>query len=722
MRTKLFFGAAAAALLLWTPASAQDAPGDASTQQRFTGEAIEAELSPAGDVDWYRMSVEQGRRYSITLQGIPDADGNAVDPMLGVYDLSGNQLAFNDDDGVSLNSALQYAPSQSGEVFIEARAFSEEGVGPYRLAATSAETPPDDAGNDASTSARLSPGRAINGEIEYEGDTDWYRLSVRTGQLYRITMTGAEGAQTPLGDPLLQVFDSDGNVIATNDDSDGTLNSSLELRPQRNGDVFVEARAYADAYSGTYTLNVTAERAPTDNISADTRTRGRIDVGGAVDGALDFNGDVDWYRIRLQEGQSYRFTLNGSGGSALGDPLLRLHDARGDEVAMDDDGGAGFNSYLEYTAPSSGNYYLAASPFAEGTTGGYTLTAYAGDIPADASTDAALSADGDYREGMLSPAGDRDWYRVDLTEGQGLRVALVNAQTPDGLGDPYLIFYGPDGAEIARDDDGGEGLNSFLELTAAATGPHYIEARGFTEDATGRYAISITPGEIGDGPEGAEYIMPGMEGRMATLGTAGDVDWFSIELIEGRPYRFNLTGVDGGLGDPMLTLYDAEGVQVAQDDDGGVGLNSYLTFASPTGGSYFAAVSAYDGVSTGQYMLSVTDTDVPGHIYTDEYLDAASDERLSRIDMEGDLDYYRVELEGGVRYVIAVNGAGDHPLADPYLVVTDGENNNVGSDDDSGAGLNARLRFRPETSGVYYIQASGLGGSTGWYQVSIVRQ
>ncbi len=80
-------------------------------------------------------------------------------------------------------------------------------------------------------------------------------------------------------------------------------------------------------------------------------------------GSLDYPGDHDWYRVRLEQGQSYRFSLNGGGDHALADPLLRIRDSRGAEVAMDDDGGEGFNSYLEFTAPSTGAYYLDAQAF-----------------------------------------------------------------------------------------------------------------------------------------------------------------------------------------------------------------------------------------------------------------------------------------------------------------------------------------------------------------------
>jgi len=48
----------------------------------------------------------------------------------------------------------------------------------------------------------------------------------------------------------------------------------------------------------------------------------------------------------------------------------------------------------------------------------------------------------------------------------------------------------------------------------------------------------------------------------------------------------------------------------------------------------------------------------------------------------------------------------------------DGENNRVAG----GSGRTPSLRFTAQEAGSYYIQASGLGGSTGSYQVSIVRR
>ncbi len=727
MRLKWLFGAASAALMVaaFTPAASAEEPdvgGDAATRARLT-DAVEGEIAPAADADWYRLRVTQGQRYQIALDAINAEDGSGLDPILAIYDRGGVQIAANDDNGETFNSALNYTPSQSGEIFVEARGFADESAGRYRLSVQASPAPADDAGNDATTRGRITASRSVTGVIEYEGDVDWRRLSVRPGQRYRLTLDSAEG-EGGLQDPMLRLIDREGAELLSNDDNGENLNSALEYIPAQAGEVFVEASGFGGEQTGAYTLRVATEALPADAAAGATNTRARLALGQTVNADLGYAGDVDWYRIRLTAGESYRFTLSGSGDKPVDDPFLRIRDRSGEELASDDDGGEGLNSYLEFSAPSTGDYFIDAGAFSDGGEGGYTLTAAAGDIPADASTDAALAADGDGRAGVLAPSGDRDWYRLELEQGQGVRLSLDSTETEDALGDPMLVVHGPDGADLASDDDGGEGLNAWLEFQAPEAGVYYVEARGFVEDAAGRYFLSLLAGEIGADAESAEQLAANGEGRTSTIGAADDVDWFMIELIEGRPYRFNLEGVDPGpLADPVLTLYNSEGEQVASDDDGGRGLSSYLSFTPITGGVYYAAASAIgETEGAGRYLLRVSDTDVPGNANTDEYLDAASDERVSRIDMPGDLDSFTVELEAGVTYEIEVSGAGDNPLADPFLAVLNGAGERVSSDDDSGDGFDARVRFRPEEAGQYQIQASGLGGSTGWYSVKITRR
>ncbi len=701
-------------------ASAQsaDQPGDSSTNARLSlDQPTMGELAPAGDADWYRLAVATGHRYDITLEAaIPEGETQGFDTLLVVHGANGDELARNDDSNESLNSALSYRPSAAGDVFVEARGFLDEAAGAYTLRVAASAVPPDDVGNDASTRARLTLGRGAAGAIEDPDDADWYRLNARTDQIYRIALNGAEGAEA-LADPLLRVVDREGNELASNDDSNDSLNSYLEFTPAQNGEVFVVAAGFSESV-GAYTLRADAAHLPPDNAGNGRGTRARIALGQSINGGLDFPRDTDWFRIRLEGGQSYSFTLSSPQGERAFDPVVRVNNSAGEELAIDDDGGDGLNAYLEFTAPAGGDYFVEARAFDESAVGDYVLAARAGDIPADNTTDVVLGAEGDYREGVLSPAGDKDWFRIELVEGQAMRVAVNGVQDQGGLGDPLIVLYGPDGAEVARDDDGGEGLNAWLEYSAATGGAHYLEVRGFVEEsAEGRYAIQLTPGEIGDNAETADALEPNAEPRTSFIGAAGDVDWFAINLVEGRPYRINADRADDEL-DPMLRLLNDKAVEVVADDDGGAGVNAYLSHTSVTGGLYYIAVSGF-GDSVGHYTLRVSDTDVPGNVGTDDALDSAGDDRLGHIDLAGDLDTYRVDLVAGTRYQIELSGEGDSPLADPFLTLLGVEGQILTSDDDSGDGPDSRLVFAPETTDSYYIQASGLGGSTGSYRVSV---
>jgi serralysin len=114
----------------------------------------------------------------------------------------------------------------------------------------------------------------------------------------------------------------------------------------------------------------------TDTIPGDTSTTETVSVGGSVNGTLSPLGDTDWFSVQLVAGETYEFALNGTdlGSGALSDPLVRLYNSSGNQVAFDDDGGPGVNSLLNYTAATGGTFYVAADSYNSNYTGGYTLS------------------------------------------------------------------------------------------------------------------------------------------------------------------------------------------------------------------------------------------------------------------------------------------------------------------------------------------------------------
>jgi serralysin len=99
-----------------------------------------------------------------------------------------------------------------------------------------------------------------------------------------------------------------------------------------------------------------------------------IGVGGSLTNTLEIVGDHDWFAITLSAGQSITVVMEGFGITPLEDPYLRLRDSHGNEIAFNDDGAGDRNARLNFTATTSGTYYIDASSWSDAAAGypGYT--------------------------------------------------------------------------------------------------------------------------------------------------------------------------------------------------------------------------------------------------------------------------------------------------------------------------------------------------------------
>lgn len=106
-------------------------------------------------------------------------------------------------------------------------------------------------------------------------------------------------------------------------------------------------------------------------------------VGGTYSGVLDVVGDVDWIKVTLVAGQSYRVTMAGEGATAVSDTYLQIFApgstsrSLGTLVARNDDVSAStgdYSSALTFTASQSGTYYIDAGSYQNAYTGNYILS------------------------------------------------------------------------------------------------------------------------------------------------------------------------------------------------------------------------------------------------------------------------------------------------------------------------------------------------------------
>ena len=132
-------------------------------------------------------------------------------------------------------------------------------------------------------------------------------------------------------------------------------------------------KALRTAFSETQ--SVTAENALIEGIDASdgVSTRYRIELDDTFDGQIA-SGDSDWIAIDLEAGVDYLFSVWGTGGSAVGlsDTILALRDATGRLLQEIDDLGSNLFSLIEYSATTSGTFYLDVRGYGFNS-GQYTL-------------------------------------------------------------------------------------------------------------------------------------------------------------------------------------------------------------------------------------------------------------------------------------------------------------------------------------------------------------
>jgi Ca2+-binding RTX toxin-like protein len=94
----------------------------------------------------------------------------------------------------------------------------------------------------------------------------------------------------------------------------------------------------------------------------------------AVNGSIDA-GETDFFGFNLVAGQTYMFSVYGSGATPLPDTFMYVLNGGFGLLNFDDDGGAGVNSLVTYTATYTGLHIIGVEGFSASQTGGYTLDA-----------------------------------------------------------------------------------------------------------------------------------------------------------------------------------------------------------------------------------------------------------------------------------------------------------------------------------------------------------
>ncbi len=194
--------------------------------------------------DWYRVTLTAGVEYQFDLIG--DANDGATtglsltDPFLWLRNPAGGAITSDDDSGAGLNARIFYTPTISGTYYLDAQESGINASGTYRLIV-----------NSTPVSSTLTLGTEKVGSVDFIGDADLYTVNLTAGVTYGFSIDG-----TTLIDPYLEILNSAGSVIVTDDDSGAGPNAYLTYTPTSSGTYYLAARESGNNATGTYSARI----------------------------------------------------------------------------------------------------------------------------------------------------------------------------------------------------------------------------------------------------------------------------------------------------------------------------------------------------------------------------------------------------------------------------------------------------------------------------------
>lgn len=218
----------------------------------------------------------------------------------------------------------------------------------------------------ASTSGELTLGQSVTRDLQRGQHT--FTLEAEAGQRLRVSLSSDDF------DTVLRVTGPDGFSVENDDEPGGTLNSLIDTSLPASGTYRVTVSSYGNQGGGTYRLAAIDTLNPVP-AGAEVRT---LPFGQSVNGALarsdatSLSGqNVDYYRFTGSAGQRVTFDVE----SDRIDTFLTIYLPDGSIEENDDRGGLeDTNSSLSITLPIDGTYTVAASSYARGESGPYTVS------------------------------------------------------------------------------------------------------------------------------------------------------------------------------------------------------------------------------------------------------------------------------------------------------------------------------------------------------------
>ncbi len=677
---------------------------------------INGVLQGADDIDIYSYVAPVDGHLSINVSAFFGVD-------LRLFGPNGMPLGEPAPDRIDIDL-------QAGQlVYIGVHTFAQGGN--YTIS-TQIGTGLDDFGNTSETAQLVSldgQGRiGLSGQIEAAFDVDRFKFVAASAMTLSIDLRPIPGS--PL-DPVLRVFDTDGKLLASNDNSFFTSSSHLSLDLTAGQQVFIEASGYSSSVGG-YRLDAMGGSASQfddfgDTIAAATSIMLRPGLNPPLMGRIEEEFDTDVFSFIVPITGQLLIQQEAAPDSLL-DPYLTVYNAAGVVIQQDDNSGPNRSARVHLAVVAGQQIFVQAGGYST-SSGNYAMRLVLTDL---SNPPPPLRVDPGRITSLTETIGDsleQDVFRIEVTA-DGL-LTIRQQALPGSTLDPVLSVFTAAGVLQATNDNAGPGLSAAVTLRVVAGQQLLIRASGYGA-TTGTYQIDM---EINDGVEDIVDLQPvtlSLSGETLQPGAiefVGDTDLYQVAIPSGIPAGTVLLvwmESDGRGLDPVLSIFDSADLSTRQtlaySDNDGVSLNSNVALSVTAGQTLFVQASGFGGTK-GRFRLRFAfQTDDQPNTLTATGITAltlGSDRTVTQtgtINYNGDKDVFKyVATEQGQ---LRIYQQGVTPGFDSFLQVFNGRSTLLARNDDAN-GLDAMIDLFVQEGDVLLIQAGAFATSTGQYSLRI---
>jgi hypothetical protein len=385
---------------------------------------------------------------------------------------------------------------------------------------------------DGSVDGTLSVGSDAG--IDHRTAVHRYAFAVEAGETWELFL-GSDAFDT-----YLYLLDASGNVLTSDDDSGGSLDSLIRHEFSQAGQYTVAVSSFDGTSGGSYTLR--SSRVVVRPVQYRAIRLGETVVGqfDEAAGRMTSGEVVAGYTLELAEPMRIEVHMDGMPWDAS----LFVIGPYFESVSADSPYYFG-NGISRATLFWPGEYRLLVRSWSP--TPGAVWSLRVEPVSEAGPTEARALTPGETVTARLEPgarqAGDRWQF-----EGRAGQHLIAELESDDF--DAYLILRGPSGEVVAENDDSGGTLNSLISVPLRRDGTYELMATRYADGESGAYTLRVrlsTPGAI--------------EARRLSVGTPVTGDLTTADFYDamwGRPTH--LYTLQAEAGQRLRVRLEGEGV------------------------------------------------------------------------------------------------------------------------------------------------------------------